>query len=208
MNKKRLVVFASGTGTNFINIYNKINQNDVNGKIVLLVSDNSSCGAIKFAENKNIDTDIINLVRYNSEKELRARYEAILKKYNPDLILLAGFMKKIPDNVIKIYKNKIMNIHPSLLPKYGGEGYYGMNVHNAVIENKEKNTGATIHFVDKRYDRGPIIIQKHIKVNSLDTPETLSNRVLKIEHEIYPKAIKAFCANKITIKNNQIKIDE
>ena len=205
---KRIVVFASGTGSNFRNIKECVDKKQINGKIILLISNNPKCGAVNFSKLNNIDYKIINDFRYKDEKNKNNEYKLVLKSYKTDLILLAGFMKKIPDNVIKIYKNQIMNIHPSLLPKYGGEGCYGMNVHNAVIQNKEKNTGATIHFVDKRYDRGPIIIQKHIKVNSLDTPETLSNRVLKIEHEIYLKAIKAFCANTITIKNNQIKIDE
>ena len=205
---KRIVVFASGTGSNFKNIKKYIDKDQIQGKIVLLVSNNSQCGAIDFAKSNNIDYKIINNLRYEDEKNKNKEYELVLNSYKTDLILLAGFIKKIPKNIISIYKNKIMNIHPSLLPKYGGGGYFGMNVHRAVIKNREQITGVTIHFINEKYDKGPIIMQQHIKVNDSDTPETLSSRVLKIEHKIYPKAVRAFCLNKINIKNNQITINE
>ena len=200
--KKNIAVFASGSGTNFMNIYNNAKYADV----VLLISNNSKCGAIDFAIKNKIDFKIVNNLRF--PKKTDQMYEFFLKSHDVDLILLAGFMKKIPSNIIKLYKNKIMNIHPSMLPKYGGSGFYGMKVHKEIIKNKENNTGATVHFVNEQYDMGPIIIQKQIKVQNSDTPKSLASRVLKVEHEIYPKAVKAFCSNKITIEDNQVKINE
>ena len=204
---KKIVVFASGTGSNFRKIKEFIDNKKIKGNIVLLISNNPKCGAVEFSKLNNIDYKIINDFRYKNEENKNHEYELVLKSYKTELILLAGFMKKIPDNIISIYKNKIMNIHPSMLPKYGGSGFYGMKVHREIIKNKENNTGATVHFVNEQYDKGPIIIQKQIKVQNSDTPKSLASRVLKVEHEIYPKAVKAFCSNKITIEDNQVKIN-
>ena len=145
--KKNIAIFASGSGTNFMNIYN----NSKYAKIVVLISNNSKCGAVNFAIKNKITYKIINNFRYPNEVE--KKYEKILKKHNIDLVLLAGFLKKIPLSIIKIYNNKIMNVHPSLLPKYGGKGHYGMKVHELVVSNKEKETGATIHFLNEEYDK-------------------------------------------------------
>ena len=172
--KKRIVVFASGSGTNFINI----NENITNGRVGLLISNNPKCGAIDYAKKNNVDYQVINDFRYPKDKN--KEYETVLNDYQPDVILLAGFMKKIPNNIIQLYKNKIMNIHPSLLPKYGGQGYYGIKVHEAVIESKDKVTGVTIHFIDNEYDRGPIIMQVEVPVNDSDDANTLSKKVLGI----------------------------
>ena len=201
-NKKKVAVFASGSGTNFMNIYNNSDYIDV----VLLISNNPKSGAVQFAIEKKIDFKIINNFRYPDNIDLE--YEKILKKYKVDLVLLAGFMKKIPLNIVKIYKNKIINIHPSLLPNYGGEGYYGMKVHQAVISNKEKFTGATIHFVNREYDKGMIILQKKINITEDDNADSVAKKVLKIEYEIYLRAIELFCTNKIIIENNKVEINE
>ena len=202
VSSKRIVVFASGSGTNFINIYQNVN----NGNVVLLISNNPESGAVKYAIENNIDYKVINDFRYPGI--INIEYENTLKKYNPDLILLAGFMKKIPDNVIRLYENKIMNIHPSLLPKYGGKGCYGIKVHESVINSKDKVTGATIHFINNEYDRGPIIMQKKISVNDDDSPVSLSKRVLKIEYELYLKVVQLFCDNKIQVDKNKVIINE
>ena len=201
-NKKNTAVFASGSGTNFINIYN--NSKHVN--IVLLISNNSKCGAVAFAIKNKITFEIVNDFKF-PENKIKI-YEKLLKKYDIALILLAGFMKKIPAKIIKNYNNKIMNIHPSLLPKYGGKGYYGLKVHEAVLGNNEKETGATIHFVNEKYDEGLIILQEKIYIESGDDVTSLSNKVLKLEYELYLKAINLFCLDKIDIKNNRVIIHE
>ena len=201
-NKKRIVVFASGSGTNFINI----NENTINGNVVLLISNNLQCGAVDYAKKNGIDYQVINDLRYPKCKN--NEYETVLNNYQPDLILLAGFMKKIPDNIIQLYKNKIMNIHPSLLPKYGGQGYYGIKIHEAVIKSKDKVTGVTIHFIDNKYDRGPIIMQSEVVVNDSDNASTLSERVLKMEYSLYLKVVNLFCNDKIKVEKDRVIIDD
>ena len=204
VNSKRIIVFASGSGTNFINLFNNI----LNGDIVLLITNNSNCGALQFAKENQIEYKIINNFRYPDSDLRKKEYELVLNYHKPDLILLAGFMKKIPGNIIKIYKNKIMNIHPSLLPKYGGKGFYGYKVHEAVINAKEKTSGATVHFVDEKYDKGPIIMQSEIEVNLDDDVASLSKRVLLEEYKLYSRVVNLFCQDKIKIKNNLVIINE
>ena len=190
--KKNIVVFASGNGSNFINIFEHLNRGFLDAKIILLISNNPKCGAVDFAKKNQINYKIINDFRYPELKNKNKEYEFVLQYYKTDLILLAGFMKKIPKNIVEIYKDRIMNIHPSLLPKFGGKGFYGMKVHNAAIKSNEKNSGATVHLVNGEYDKGKIIIQEKVKINASDTAETLASKVLKIEHQIYPKAIEIF----------------
>ena len=186
----KIAVFASGTGSNFINIVDKINQFKLNAEVVLLISNNPGSGSVKFAIKNNINVEIINKFRCKEENNINLKYKLSLKENKIDLILLAGFMKKIPVDIIKIYENKILNIHPSLLPDYGGKGFYGMNVHNAVFNSKEKFSGATVHYVNERYDKGPILIQKKIDIQDCNSPDEIATKVLKVEHEIFPEAVK------------------
>ena len=206
MKKKNIAVFASGNGSNFVEINKNILNKNINGKINILISNNTNCGAVKYAIKNNIPFEIVNDFRFPQEKPKNKEYENILNKNKIDLILLAGFMKKIPYNLIKIYQNKIMNIHPSLLPDFGGLGFYGIKVHEEVIKSKKKLSGATIHFVNENYDKGSIIFQKSTTVLNKDDPISLSKKVLKIEHEIYPRIVKYFCENKIKIINKKVII--
>jgi len=191
----RIAVFASGTGSNFINIVDKINQFKLNAEVVLLISNNPGSGSVKFAIKKNINVEIINKFRCKDENNINLKYKLSLKENKIDLILLAGFMKKIPLDIIKIYENKILNIHPSLLPDYGGKGFYGMNVHNAVFNSKEKFSGATVHYVNERYDKGPILLQKKIDIQDCNSPNEIGKKILKVEHEIFPEAVKKHLKN-------------
>tara|TARA_Y100000996_G_scaffold217315_1_gene170713 strand:+ start:6090 stop:6722 length:633 start_codon:yes stop_codon:yes gene_type:complete len=200
---KNIVVFASGTGSNFTAIHKCIDDGKINGRIVLLVSNNPRSKSIDFARSNRIKTSIIN-------KDLisdLAQYEDFLFKelesVNADLIVLAGYLKMIPINIISEYKNKILNIHPSLLPKFGGKGFYGMRVHEAVFKSKEVFTGATVHFVDEIYDNGPIILQKKVKISPDDSPETIAKKVLDIEHRLLPYVVQKFCLDKIVFKNKK-----
>ena len=204
MDNKKIVVFASGSGTNFINLYNNIS----NGRVVLLISNNSMCGAIQYAVNNNIDYKIINDIRYPNKKFKDRALQKVLNRHKPDLILLAGYMKKISKNIIQSYKYKIMNIHPSLLPKYGGRGFYGIKVHEAVISSGDFITGVTIHFISENYDEGPIILQEEINVEKDDSALSLSKRVLKKEYKLYLKAVNLFCDNKLSLKNNEVIVNE
>ncbi len=205
---KKIAVFASGGGSNFIAIHRQIIQGNILGKIVMVFSNNPNCGAIKFAEENSIPIFIINAARYpNAHTRDEFLLETCLKA-EIDLICLAGFMKMLPQNIVKQYEYRILNIHPGLLPEFGGEGFYGTRVHEAVINTGKRESGATVHFVDEIYDHGPIILQKKVEVMETDTPESLAARVLKLEHELFPEVVKAFCENKIIMENNKPKILE
>ena len=149
-----------------------------------------------FSNNKH--SDFVNYIKNTNvqyflfeEAEINGKVFKELKKINPRLIILAGFLKKIPSTYINFFKNQIINIHPSLLPKYGGKGMYGLNIHKKVIENEEAETGVTIHYVSEEYDSGKIIFQKKIKVDKYDTPEKLEEKIHKLEYEYFPKVIES-----------------
>ena len=200
--KKNIVIFASGTGSNFVNIYQKIKFKNLDAKICLLISNNPECGAVNFASSNKIDVYIYNNKIYPNDLDQLLLLRK-LDAYNIDLILLAGYMKKISSSIIKKFKNKIMNIHPSLLPLYGGKGFYGMRVHNAVFKNKDQESGATVHFVDYGYDTGPILMQEKIKIELGEGIDAIAKKVLNIEHKIYFEAVELFCNNKIYWNNNK-----
>ena len=205
---KKIAVFVSDGGSNFKAIHRQTIQGNILGKIVMVFSNNPNCGAIKFAERNSIPIFIIDAARYPNS---HARDEFLLEtclKAEIDLICLAGFMKMLPQNIVKQYKYRVLNIHPGLLPEFGGKGFYGMRVHEAVINTGKRESGATVHFVDEIYDHGPIILQKKVEVMETDTPESLAERVLKLEHELFPEVVKAFCENKIIMENNKSKILE
>ena len=205
---KKIAVFVSGGGSNFIAIHRQIIQGNILGKIVMVFSNNPNCGPIKFAEENSIPIFIINAARYpNAHTRDEFLLETCLKA-EIDLICLAGFMKMLPQNIVKQYEYRILNIHPGLLPEFGGKGFYGTRVHEAVINTGKRESGATVHFVDEIYDHGPIILQKKVEVMETDTPESLAARVLKLEHELFPEVVKAFCENKIIMENNKPKILE
>ena len=171
-----LVIFASGNGSTLQSIIDNINEGKLRAQINLVVSDNKNAYALKRAKQSNIDTYIIESKDLNDiDKEL----STVLENYEVDLIVLAGYLKMIGPKLIENYT--IINTHPSLLPKYGGKGMYGMNVHKAVVEAKEKFTGPTVHFVNNEYDRGEIISQTKIEILPEDTAEDISEKVQAIE---------------------------
>jgi phosphoribosylglycinamide formyltransferase-1 len=129
-------------------------------------------------------------VLFNKKEFYESTFLETIRNTNPDLIVLAGFLLKIPEKIVSAFENRIINIHPSLLPKYGGKGMYGLNIHKEVILNKEKLSGFTIHYVNQEYDKGAVIFQKKIQINEKETPESLSSKVLKLEHENYPLIIE------------------
>ena len=188
---KNYAVLASGNGTTLQAVIDAINGKDLDAKINIVISDNSAAYALERAKNANIKTYV--LKDYKDEDEL---YN-ILKESNVDLVILAGYLKLIPTKVIKDFT--IINTHPALLPKYGGKGMYGMNVHRAVVENHETETGATLHFVNEEYDKGKIISQTKVKVCKKDTPEDVSAKVQKKEKVQLIKSLKQFSKGSIDI---------
>ena len=194
---KNIAIFVSGGGSNFRTIYHHIQIRELPGKIVLVVSNNPQCGAIIFASEQGLENFIVNDTRFpNLDTRDKLLLQALLKA-EVELICLAGYMKLLPGAIIKEYQNRILNIHPALLPQFGGKGFYGMKVHEAVIVAGAAESGVTVHLVDEEYDHGKIIAQKKVKVRHRDTAKTLAKRVLKVEHDLYPKVVKAFCKDRV-----------
>ena len=181
---KRIAVFASGSGSNAQKIIDHFNNSSL-ATIALIVSNKPGAGVVSIAHKENIPILIIEKEKFFDGDE----YIRLLKEKNIDLIVLAGFLWKIPLQLIKAFPGKIINIHPALLPRYGGKGMYGHHVHQAVIDNKEKESGITIHYIDEQYDHGQIIFQATCPVFENDTPGSLAIRVQQLEHEHYPKVI-------------------
>ena len=182
---KNIAIFASGEGTNAQNIINYFKSNAAAINVVLVVSNNANAKVLNRAMLLGLRTIIVNReMFYNSNKTIDE-----LKFANIDLIVLAGFLWRIPEHLIDSFPNKIINIHPALLPKFGGKGMYGINVHKAVIEAKEKESGISIHFVNSEYDEGKLISQHKCEISPSDTPEILAQKVHELEIEYFPKAI-------------------
>ncbi len=181
----RLAIFASGAGSNAAKIIDHF-RNHPTVKIVLVAGNNPQAGVFKIAEKNQISTRFLEKNAFFSSNS----YKNELKSAKIDFIVLAGFLWQIPAVLIKEYAGKIVNIHPALLPKYGGKGMYGRFVHEAVIASKEKESGITIHYVDEIYDHGHVIFQAHCPVMETDTGETLAQRILTLEHEHYPVVIE------------------
>ena len=190
MNTKKIIVFASGSGSNFEEIC-KYFKDRKEISIDLLICNNSKAKALNKAIKHGVKTLLISR---NSFYETDAALNAILK-ISPNLIVLAGFLWKMPTKIIDHFPNKILNIHPALLPDYGGKGMYGMNIHKAVIKNNEKESGITVHYVNKNYDEGKILFQKTIALEEKESSESLSKKVLKLEHSCFSKIIEKTLIN-------------
>lgn len=186
MNPRSLIIFASGTGSNARKIIDFF-KNDPQTRVSLIVSNKPEAGVLQIAQQEGIPTLVI-------EKERFFRgdaYVSELKALEPSLIILAGFLWKVPSALVKAFPRQIINIHPALLPDYGGKGMYGHFVHEAVINAKEPESGITIHYVDEQYDHGAYIFQARVPVEPDDSPETLAARVLGLEHYHFPRVIQS-----------------
>ena len=187
---KTVVIFASGTGTNAQKIIDYSKQKK-SYSVKLIVCNKPDAGVVAIAKSENVETLIIEKDRFYKSDD----YLKILKNYHPDLIVLAGFLWKIPDNMIQAFPGKIINIHPALLPSFGGKGMYGKQVHEAVIAAGTHQSGITIHFVDGNYDTGRIIFQEKLPVLKEDNADSLAEKVRLLEHQHYPLQIEKLCKN-------------
>jgi phosphoribosylglycinamide formyltransferase-1 len=203
MKKINLVALASGGGTNLQAIIDNIEKGILNAEIKAVISNNSKSGALERARNHNIPAIHLSHKQFATLEEFDQKLLSILQENETDLVILAGYMKMLSPTIVRAYKNKILNIHPALLPSFGGTGMYGIHVHEAVIDSGVKVTGVTVHLVDEIYDHGAIIVQKCVPVLPDDTPETLQQRVLPHEHELYSEAIRLFAEGRIEIKENK-----
>jgi phosphoribosylglycinamide formyltransferase-1 len=206
MKKLNLVALASGGGTNLQAIIDNIEKGILNAQIKAVISNNSKSGALERARKHNIPAIHLSHKQFATPEEFDQKLLSILEENETDLVILAGYMKMLSPTIVRAYRNRILNIHPALLPSFGGEGMYGIHVHEAVIDSGVKVTGVTVHLVDEIYDHGAIIVQKCVPVLPDDTPETLQQRVLPHEHELYSKAVQLFAEERVEIKDNKAYI--
>ncbi|MDO4479492.1 MAG: phosphoribosylglycinamide formyltransferase [Floccifex porci] len=191
----RLAVLISGSGTDLQSIIDHRNQ--INGEIALVISNRKNAYGLQRAQ----DAGIKNLVIKNQDELLNT-----LKEEKIDFIVLAGYLAILGKDLIDTYQNKIINIHPSLIPSFCGPGMYGLHVHEAVLERGVKVSGATVHFVSEEVDGGPIIWQEAVSIADLDTPEDIQKRVLEVEHKILPEVVQWICDGKVVIEKGRVKI--
>lgn len=204
----KILVCVSGGGTNLQAIIDGIRDGKItNTEIVSVISNNKNAYALQRAQENGIKACCVSPKDYESREEFNRVFLQTVKEAEPDLIVLAGFLVVIPEEMIAEYRNRIINIHPSLIPSFCGTGYYGLKVHEGVLERGVKVTGATVHFVDEGTDTGPIIMQKAVAVEEDDTPEILQRRVMEqAEWVIMPKAIDMIANGQITVENGKCRM--
>jgi phosphoribosylglycinamide formyltransferase-1 len=181
---KRVVIFASGSGSNAENLI-KFFQNRDNASVIQVLTNNPHAKVLDRCKKLKISALSFNKIAFTETEDVLN----ILKANKPDLIILAGFLWKFPENILKYFPNKVINVHPALLPKFGGKGMYGMHVHQAVIDNKESETGITIHYVNENYDEGAIIFQEKCKVLASDSAEDVADKIHELEMKHFPEVV-------------------
>lgn len=206
----RIVVCVSGGGTNLQAVIDGVRQGSIhNVQIVRVISNNKNAYALERAAQARIDAVCVSPRDYADRERFNEAFIREVDAASPDLIVLAGFLVVIPPELIRNYENRIVNIHPSLIPSFCGTGYYGLKVHEAVLERGVKVTGATVHFVDEGTDTGPIIMQKPVAVRQGDTPEILQRRVMEeAEWVILPKSLSLIADGKVKVMNGRVEIAE
>ena len=192
----RIAIFASGGGSNFQAILDACQSGEIPAQVVLCIASRPDAGVVERARKHDIPVQILPKDPVEAE---RTMLDA-LHQYRADLVALAGFMRLIPRSVVQSFQNRILNIHPALLPDFGGKGMYGSRVHESVLSSGAKVSGATVHLVDEEYDTGPIVLQESVPVLPDDTPQTLAARVLEVEHRIYPRAIGLFAKGLVQVE--------
>ncbi|MBK7225173.1 MAG: phosphoribosylglycinamide formyltransferase [Saprospiraceae bacterium] len=182
MNKKKIAIFASGTGSNALQLIKHFKGNP-NIQVALIVTNSSKAPVIKLAQENDVPFSVVNKSLLSNNSYMTS----LLNLYDVDFIVLAGFLLLVPPFLVKIYNQKMINIHPALLPKHGGKGMFGMNVHQAVINSGDSESGITIHYVNEMYDKGKVIFQANVKVDKKDNAEKLSKKVQELEHKYLPE---------------------
>ena len=190
-------VLISGGGTNLQSLIDNIEEGNINGEIKIVISNRKEAFGLIRAKNAGIEALYINPLDFPTEKEYNKKIIEELEKRNIELVVLAGYLKILSKEFTQKYEKRIINIHPSLLPNFGGKGYYGDRVHKAVLDSGVKTTGATVHFVDEGTDTGEIILQETVEVREDDTVESLKARVLEVEHRLLPEAVRLLCLRKL-----------
>ncbi|MGN0361302.1 MAG: phosphoribosylglycinamide formyltransferase [Bilifractor sp.] len=206
----RVVVLVSGGGTNLQAILDAIENGTItNAEVVGVISNNPGAYALERARQKGIDAAVVSPRSFSTRAEFEDAYLEKTRSYNPDLVVLAGCMVVIPEKMVKAFPDRMINIHPALIPSFCGTGYYGLHVHEKVLERGVRVTGATVHFVDAGTDTGPIILQKAVYVQEGDTPEILQQRVMEqAEWKIMPEAINLIANGRVSVKDGRVHIQD
>ena len=198
----RVAVFASGGGSNF----QALTECARYYSVALLVSNHPRSGALKRAHRLGVPSSVLSPRTFESEELYTDALLDLLQKESIELIALAGYLLKIPSRIIHAFPEKILNIHPALLPRFGGRGFYGRRVHEAVLEAGESFSGATVHFVDEEYDTGPILLQERVPIRPNDTADSLATRILNVEHQLFPKALNLMAQGCVQIQGRHVTI--
>lgn len=207
MPQLKIGVLISGSGTNLQSLIDNVENGQIDGKITVVISNKIDAYGLERARKHNIKSVFVDQKNYQDSEIYNEAVIKELKSNGVELVVLAGYLKILSRNFIETYRNRIINIHPSLIPSFCGKGYYGLKVHEAAINYGVKISGATVHFVDEEADSGPIIIQETVKVDFKDTPEKLQKKVLKIEHKILPQAVKLFCEGRLDVVGRKVEIN-
>ena len=202
----RIAYFASGGGSNVQAILDAIDARQLDATSAVLLSDRADCGALDRAERAGVATRVIDPADVEGEAGFGAALLDALRHYEADTLVLAGYLKKIPERVVRAYPGRILNVHPSLLPSFGGAGFYGRRVHQAVLDAGCRVSGATVHLVDAEYDTGPIVLQECVPVEADDTPESLAARVLAVEHRLLPLSLSLLAQGRLQPDGSRIRI--
>ncbi len=203
---KRLAVMVSGGGTDLQSVIDGVEDGRIPAEIVVVIASKPGIYALERARKAGIPGIVICKKEYADEEAFFEANLAALRQYGAEGVVLAGYLSILGKRMIEAFPNKIINIHPSLIPSFCGKGYYGLKVHKAALEYGVKVSGATVHFVDEGADTGPIIAQRSVPVLPGDTPETLQQRVLEVEHEILPEAVALFCQDRLKVQGRRVSI--
>ena len=204
----RLAVFASGGGTNFQAILNAVESGTLPITAALCLSNTPKAGALARAERHGVPTAVLDPRDFETEAPYVEALMGVLGEHGVNFIALAGYLRKIPAAVVSAFRGRMVNIHPALLPAFGGKGLYGRRVHEAVLAYGVRWTGATVHLVDEEYDTGPIVLQEPVPVMAGDTTDSLAARVLRVEHRLYPQALRLFAEGRVQIEGRIVQIKE
>lgn len=205
MTRIRVAVLASGSGTDLQSIIDASERGEIDADVVVVISNNPGAYALERAKRHDIDAHCVDH-RGLSRRDHEDRIAEIIDSYDVDLIVLAGYLRMLTPHFIEKYRGKIINIHPALLPLFGGPGMHGLKVHEAVLRSGMKVSGCTVHFVDERIDGGPIILQRCVPIMEDDTPETLQKRVLEEEHKALPLAVHLFAHGRLRIDGDRVRV--
>ena len=202
----RLAFFASGGGSNVGAILDAIDAGRLDAEPALLVTDRPAIGALDRAEARGLPSAVLPPAPFDGEAAFADALAGALREHGADAIALAGYLKKIPDTVVRAFRHRVLNVHPSLLPAFGGAGWYGRRVHQGVLDAGCRVSGATVHLVDGDYDTGPIVLQEAVRVEPGDTAETLAARVLAVEHRIFPHALQLLAQGRLRVDGRLVRV--